>query len=398
MKILVVHNKYQQAGGEDSVFEAEAELLLRHNHSVERLIFDNKEIETGLDKFLSGIRILYNPSSARKIEKRIAFFKPDVIHVHNFIPLASPAVFFVARKNKIPVVATLHNYRLICPSATLFYDGKIYEKSIHSLFPIDAILKGVYRNSRLQTAGLVVMNAYHNFFGTWKNKVDKFIVLTAFARNKFKDSSLRVDDDQFALKPNFVVDPGQSEEVRSDSFLFIGRLSDEKGIDTLLAACKLGDFKLTIIGDGPLREKVERAATLSPNIEYLGFQKKAVIFEKLKTCCALIFPSVWFEGLPITIIEAFATGTPVIGSRIGAVAEIISDNFDGLLFNAGDEHDLIVKINQFKNQTLVKTMSEHSRSTYLRRYTPEKNYAMLIDIYSQAIKRAAYGFGDSATG
>lgn len=389
MKILIVHNKYQQQGGEDGVFEAETDLLLSHGHSVQQLVFDNRRIETGLDRFLSGLRIFYNPASARKTQECIRAFKPDVIHVHNFVPLASPAVFFVAKRNKIPVVATLHNYRLICPSATLFYDHRIYEKSVHSIFPVDAILKGVYRNSKFQTAGLVAMNAFHNLAGTWRKKIDKFIVLTEFARNKFEDSSLRVDADQFAVKPNFVADPGLGEDRRDDYFLFVGRLSDEKGIDTLLEASRLGEFRLTIIGDGPLRNKVEEAAGENTNIEYLGFQKKAVIFNLLKRCKALIFPSVWYEGFGLTIIEAFATGTPVIGSRIGVVPEIITDNFDGLLFTPGDARDLILKIDLMKNPIFAGQMFGNSRKTYLSRFTPEKNYTILLEIYRQALEHAS---------
>lgn len=389
MRILIVHNRYQQQGGEDSVFEAEAELLATYGHDVERLIFDNKEIESRLDKILSGLRIFYNAHSAGKLQERILAFKPEIIHVHNFVPLASPAIFFVAKRNRIPIVATLHNYRLICPSATLFYNHKIYEKSVHSLFPVDAIIKGVYRDSRIQTAGLVAMTSFHNVTGTWRRKVDKFIVLTEFARNRFIDSALRVDKDQLALKPNFVADPGNGSVTRDDSFLFVGRLSDEKGIDTLLAACNLREFKLTIVGDGPLRLKVEEAAHKNPNIQYLGFQKKAAIFEILKGCRALIFPSVWFEGFGMTVIEAFATGTPVLGSRIGVVPEIITDNYDGLLFNPGDENDLILRIDQMNDPALVKRLSTNARNTYLERYTPEKNYMILIDIYNQAIRHAA---------
>jgi len=385
MKILLIHNKYQQAGGEDLVFESEGELLARYNHLVERLIFDNKEIKTNIDKILSGLKGFYNSDSGKELAERIERFKPDIIHVHNFVPLASPSIFYIAKRYKIPVVVTLHNYRLICPSATLFYRRKIYEKSIHSIFPLDAILKGVYRDSRIQTAGMVAVMSLHNIIGTWRKKVNKFIVLTEFARNKFRNSALRVSADQFLLKPNFIVDPGNGEVNRDDFFLFIGRLSEEKGIDTLLNASKIYNFNLTIIGDGPMRKKVEEFSAASPNISYMGFQQKPVILDKLKKCKALLFPSIWYEGFPLTILEAFATGTPVIGSRIGGVAEIVTDNFNGLHFEPGDENDLIRKIIQMKQIGLAKALSENARSTYLERYTPERNYKILMDIYDQVI-------------
>jgi glycosyltransferase involved in cell wall biosynthesis len=218
MRILLLHNKYQYAGGEDKVFEAEAELLAGYHHQVERLVFDNKEISTTYDKLMSGVMSLYNFRSAKILDRMIKAFKPDILHVHNFVPLASPAVFFVAKRNKIPVVLTLHNYRLICPSATLFYKGKIYERSLTRIFPIDAILKGVYRNSTVQTAALALTTSFHNILGTWRNKVGRFIVLTEFAKVKFLESRLNVSPQQFMLKPNFITD--QEMETKRERIFF----------------------------------------------------------------------------------------------------------------------------------------------------------------------------------
>src|SRR5688572_6699039 len=212
MKIILIHNKYQQAGGEDLVFQSEGDLLLSQGHQVEFLVFDNREIKTSLDRLLSGLKVVYNPSSSRRLKDRIASFKPDIIHVHNFVPLASPSIFFAAKAYNIPVVVTLHNYRLICPSATLFYNNAIYEKSVHAAFPWHAIMHGVYRDSRLQTAALAIAIRWHNFVGTWYKKIDRFIVLTEFARKKFEDSILTTKKDAFVVKPNFVVDHGVGNE------------------------------------------------------------------------------------------------------------------------------------------------------------------------------------------
>jgi len=282
MRILLLHNRYKYAGGEDKVFESEGELLSNHNHEVERLVFDNSLIETGLDKIMSGINGIYNLRSANVVDKKIKEFKPDIIHVHNFVPLASPSIFYAAKRNKVPVVLTLHNYRLICPSATLYYDHRIYEKSLRSFFPVDAIVKGVYRNSILQTAAIALMTSIHNLIGTWRNKVDKFITLTAFARSKFLESRVNASSDQFMLKPNFIDDPGNGRETREDFFLFVGRLSEEKGIRVLLNAFKSSDLNLVIIGDGPMRAEVESVVKERKNIQHLGFQPKAVIMDNLK--------------------------------------------------------------------------------------------------------------------
>ena len=224
MRILLIHNKYQQAGGEDSVFFTEIELLKQRGHLVECLIFDSNEIKTWWDKLMSGFYLIYNPVSAKVVRKMIKSFNPDVAHVHNFVPLASPSVFFVAHKNNIPVVLTLHNYRLLCPSATLFYNNSIYERSLNSGFPFHAIFKGVYRNSRIQTAALATMIFFHKIIGTWKRKVSKYIVLTQFALHKFKGSTLGISENQLVVKPNFVLDHGRGEIKRE--FFFICRQVD----------------------------------------------------------------------------------------------------------------------------------------------------------------------------
>src|SRR6267154_2136215 len=208
MRILLIHNKYKQPGGENIVFESEGELLSSNGHLVEHLVFDNSTIQTFVDKFFSGLKVIYNPESARKLREKIEHFKPDIIHVHNFVPLVSPSIFSVAKKFNIPIILTLHNYRLICPSATLVHKGKIYERSVNSVFPIDAIIKGVYRNSKLQTAAVATMVAVHNQLGTWRNKVDFYIALSNFAKEKFKTSGLAIPEERLVVKPNFVQDFG----------------------------------------------------------------------------------------------------------------------------------------------------------------------------------------------
>jgi glycosyltransferase involved in cell wall biosynthesis len=385
MKILLVHNRYQFVGGEDAVFESEGQLLSTYGHTVDRMIFDNREISGGLSKWMAGIQGIYNRKSARRLQDQIDRRRPDIIHVHNFVPLASPSVFYVAARNSIPAVLTLHNYRLVCPSATLFFEGALYTRSVHRLFPIDAILKGVYRGSVLQTAGLALMTFLHNVTGTWRNKVAKFIVLTKFAREVFIDSALRVRKEQFAIKPNFLVDPGLIPTQRTGPLLYVGRLSAEKGIVTLLEACTRGNFELNIIGDGPDRPIVDEIVKKNPNIRYLGFQQKEAILKQLRACTAMVFPSVCFEGFPITILEALATGTPVIASRTGGIPEIIRHEENGLLFQPGDIDALIAAIRHIKRPGVIDQLSMRARQVYAENYTPQKNYETLMDIYRQAM-------------
>ena len=391
MKVLLIHNQYKQSGGEDAVFKSETDLLVNYGHQVDNLVYDNSVIETLSDKIISGLKVIYNSDTAHDLSLKIRDFKPDVIHVHNFLPLVSPSIFFVAKKWKIPVVLTLHNYRLICPSATLFCNGEIYEKSINSVFPIDAIWKGVYRNSRIQTAAVAVMTAVHNILGTWRNHVSCYISLTQFAKEKILNSTLNIPEDKFIVKPNFAVDWGHGIEKRENYFLFIGRLTEEKGIRTVLNAAKSHKFKLMIIGDGPLKKLVEDAAIETPTISYLGYQSKWNVVSYLKKCKALIFPSIWYEGFPLTIVEAFSTGAPVIASDLGSMSEIIQHEVNGLHFKPGDERDLISKVIQItESDELAKRLSDHARMSYTRLYTPEQNYAQLVGVYEKVLQQQEY--------
>jgi len=388
MRILLVHNKYKHAGGEDSVVRQESELLVSYGHSVEQLIYDNSVIKTPLEKLISGLKTIYSPASAKRIKARILAFQPDIIHVHNFLPLVSPAVFIVAKKFGIPTVLTLHNYRLICPSATLFYNGEIYEKSINTVFPWSAIWKGVYRNSKLQTAVVVLMIAVHHFLGTWKYSIGSYIALTHFAKEKFEHAALSIPEEKLFVKPNFVQDHSSGDQYRSDYFLFIGRLTEEKGIRTVLKAASLYHIKLVIIGDGPLRSLVEEYAKFNSTISYVGFLPREAVINYLKKCKALIFPSIWYEGFPVTITEAFSTGTPVIASNLGGMKEIIQDKVNGLLFEPGNEKDLILSIIEIvTNDKLVRIISENARTCYLAYYTPSVNYSQLTTIYKNTIQR-----------
>jgi glycosyltransferase involved in cell wall biosynthesis len=341
-----------------------------------------------MDKCISGILTIYNPVSAHVFKIKILEFNPDVIHVHNFLPLISPSIFALANKLDIPIVLTLHNYRLICPSATLFFKGKIYEKSIHTIFPFDAIWKGVYRNSRIQTAIVVTMIAVNNSLGTWKHKVSGYIALTRFAKEKFVNSSISILESKIFVKPNFVVDYGRGNLIRENFFLFVGRLTPEKGIETLINAVNLYKFNLVIIGDGPMNEMVEDAARKNAAITYLGLQSKPTVIDYLKRCKALLFPSIWYEGFPVTILEAFSTGTPVIASNLGSMKEIIQDKVNGLHFNPGDAIHLISQIiSVSQNKDLALRMSHNARTSYEENYTPSKNYIQLEQIYMRLISK-----------
>ena len=327
MKILLVHTFYNQNGGEDAVFQNEKSLLAEGN-MVESLTFNN---QTGLKGFLQFVLYPWNFIAARRLKTKIQIFKPDLIHIHNLHFASGPILVRTAHKLNIPIIATLHNYRLICPSATLLYKNDLYLRSTSSNFPWDAVEKAVYRNSKIQTFWLAFTIWIHKKLGTWK-MIDKFLVLTEFAKTLFINSTLGISKNNFIIKQNFAKDEFTIEVPRNDNFLFIGRLSIEKGIQLLLDAFENSKAILKIAGDGPLKEMIVESSKKHPNIKYLGKIDNEIVKTEMAKCSALIFPSIWFEGMPMTIIEAFSTKTAVIANDLGAMSSMIINEQNGLTF------------------------------------------------------------------
>ncbi|MBC5772964.1 glycosyltransferase family 4 protein [Pontibacter sp. KCTC 32443] len=388
MRILLVHNHYKQSAGEDTVFFAEAALLESHGHIVEKLTLTNNDVNSVTEKLEAALGVIYNSKSARIVEEKILTYKPDIIHVHNFFPLISPAVFYVAQKHHVPVVMTLHNYRLLCPSAYLHYNDRLHLENIHKTFPVQAILDKAYRNSYFQTTSVVLTTGIHKLLGTWQTKVDRYITLTQGGTEMFRNSSLRLRPEQLVVKPNFTTDLGEGAAEREDYFLFVGRLSPEKGVETMLKANAAFPFKLKIIGDGPLREAVEAHAATHPNVEYLGYQKRPRVEEELKKAKALIFPSEWPEMFGMSIIEAFSTGTPVIATNMGGAAYLVKHNQNGLLYTPQQAAELVKQVQLLnQNKELAAALGREARQEYLDKYTAEVNYQQLLDIYTDVIRK-----------
>ncbi len=387
MRILQLHNKYQQYGGEDTVVKSEYELLKKNGQEIEQLFFDNKDISSSIsNKLLAGLRSIYSFSSAKTIKEKIFQFKPDLIHVHNFFPLISPSVFYIAKKNKIPIVFTIHNYRLICANAMLFRYGQICEECIRKVIPLNGILNKCYRNSSAQSAAVTMMASFHKIIGTWKKNISMYILLTEFGKDKLIYSSLDLPPAKVVVKPNFSADFGCGNAQRQDYYVFLGRLAEEKGIRILLESIKFYNYKLKIIGDGPLRSFVEEQAINYPNIEYVGFKDKDYIIKELKDARGLIFPSIWYEGLPLSIIETLSTGTPIIISDLAPFKDIITNDYNGFHFLTGNSEDLAQKIKQMDNN--IENMNyiySNARKTYMEKYTPEINYNCLMNIYQNVI-------------
>lgn len=380
MKILLVHTKYQHPGGEDTVVEQELNFL-REQHRVETLFFQNLCGLRGAFQFLASI---WNVRAAANIRNHIKQLQPDVIHVHNWHFASGPVIFRVARKMKVPVVHTLHNYRLLCPSAILLHNNALFTESLHQNFPWTAVHKKVYRNSKMQTFWLAYIVWFHKKLGTWK-EIDKFICLTPFAKELFLESNFGFEAHKFIVKPNFTLNASKIADMnRGNPFLFVGRLSEEKGIETLLDAFKGSNFILHIVGDGPLRDQVEKAQREYKNIQYLGALPHDEVYKAMQQAQALIFPSIWYETFGMTIIEAFSNKTPVIASAIGSPQTLVKNFETGFLFDPGDSQDLRSKVELFAALTEEekKTMQQNAFTAYKQEYSKEKQLEYFKEIYS----------------
>lgn len=386
MKIFAVHDYYQQPGGEDRVFEAERDLLRSRGHEVVTLTEHNDDIP-GMTRLTLAARTFWSRRTYRRARDLIRRERPDVVHVHNTLPLISPSVYHAAHSEGVPVVQTLHNYRLLCPMAQLFRAGSICEDCLGRRLAWPGIRHACYRGSRTATASVAVMTAAHRALGTWSRKVDLFIALTEFARSRFVAGGL--EPSRVAVKPNFVdPDPGVGEGGGGYA-LFVGRLSPEKGVDVLLRAWERlgGEIPLEILGDGPLAGRVRDAASNLRGVEWRGRASRAGVLQRMKQADLLVFPSVWYEGFPVTIAEAFATGLPVVASDIGGLGELVRDRETGFLAPPGDAVGLAETVREARSAPdRLRSIRGSCRETFGSRYSGEVNHRHLIQLY-QSVAR-----------
>ncbi len=379
MKILVAHNAYQHRGGEDVVVEAEIALLRQFGHEVEVYALHNDALN-GMSRPAAAVAAVWSQQSAAQVDVLCNRFKPDVIHVHNTFPLISPSLYWTAAKRDLPVVQTLHNFRLLCPQAIFLRDGKICEDCIGRL-PWRAVTRKCYRGSAMQSAVITTMLAAHRAIGTYRERVTRYIALNRFARDKYIEGGLPAE--RFRIKPNFVqAGPSPAWDARSGG-LYVGRLSHEKGVDVLASAMRAArDVSVEVIGGGPLEAPVRDAF----GERYLGVRALDDIMARMSKARFLVVPSICYENSPRTIVEAFACGLPVIASRLGALADMVHDGVTGLLFNPADATDLAEKMEwATTHPEQMARMGHAARSEYDAQYTPERNYEMLMDIYEDAI-------------
>lgn len=392
MKVLLVHNRYQQKGGEDSVVESERKMLSAHGVETDLLEADNDHIRGLTAELKAAVKVLYNAEQVARLSKRLVDFKPDVVHVHNWFPTLSPAIFGACRRSGIPVVHTLHNYRPLCIKASLYRDGSPCEDCLGTTLRLPGIVHGCYRGSRAGSAVATAAMLAHWGMGTWRNAVDRFIALSNFAKSKLIEGGL--PPEKIMVKPNTLAeDPG----IRSGNggyFAYVGRFTDEKGLPIVLECWRQGGRlpKLMIIGSGPLEEQVREAAGTLDNVESLGARTGGEVLDVIGNARALICPSQWYEGMPRVVIEAMAVGTPVIASRLGTYLEMIEHGKSGLLFEAGRPDALLACIREFPSTDDAAVMRASARRQFDSHYGAEANYQTLIEIYNQVM--AAQPAGD----
>lgn len=390
MKILQVHNRYKQPGGEWTVVNQEQKLL-REEHSVDSFFVENSLEITGL---LARLRLLfrthYNSESKKRILEKLEGSSYDVMHVHNFFPVLSPSIFESAREMNVPSVMSLHNFRLIHPNGLMFHNGEPDHRSLNGS-AYRCVPDGVYRNSALQTAVVAHMIEYHRKKKTWGKMPSAFIALSAFSRDLFIEGGL--PEERIFIKPNFIEDPVKKQSglslqlQKKNEFFYVGRISEEKGVDQLIE-CWLRfkpEARLVIAGEGPMKQKLEAKTKETANIKWLGQVSRDHILERLATAKALLFPTKCYEGQPLILLEAMSMGCPVITAKIGNPENMISDGETGFHYNPGDVDDLYKKCTIVgENPGLWLEMGKRARFVYLEKYTPQKNLALLTGIYKKA--------------
>jgi glycosyltransferase involved in cell wall biosynthesis len=390
MKIVVVHNFYQQPGGEDQVFQSEVQLLREYGHQVDLFELHNDRVPSMNRLALLGATV-WNGQTYQDLRALVASRRTVVVHFHNTFPLVSPAAYYAARDEGAAVVQTLHNYRLLCPGALFYRDGKTCELCLGRAFAWPSILHGCYRESRTVSAVTATAVGIHRAAGTWNKAVDAYITLTDFARGKFVAGGL--PEDRIAVKPNFVhPDPG----VRAGGgkfAVFVGRLSEEKGIHTLLEAWEtLGqEIPLKIIGDGPLADLVKQAMARNDKITWLGRRPLDDIYDVVGSAEFLVFPSRCYETFGRVAVEAFAVGTPVVASGHGAMADVVGDSgLLGRVFRPGDAEDLVVQVRHLRKESpeVLAAMRKRVRDEFETKYAGPHNHDQLIRIYRSAIAQA----------
>jgi glycosyltransferase involved in cell wall biosynthesis len=388
VRVLIVHNTYRGPGGEDVVARLEATLLREHGHDVREWWRSNTEFAGPLGLLRAPAHAVWAVDSRRILGRTIADFRPQVMHVHNFWMAVSPSAHRLARREGIAVVQTLHNFRLLCCNALLFRDGAPCELCLTKRFAYPGVVRRCYGGSVAQSLLVATTMAVHRAAGTWNDNVHAYVALTEFARHKFVEGGLPAE--KISVKPNFIPDPGL-RTAPGDYAVFVGGLFAWKGLMTMLRGWRaLGDIPLKIVGNGPQMADAEAfiAQHAVAGVELVGYRPREEALRLLKGARFLVFPSECYESFPVSILEAFASGVPVLASRRGAMSEIVRDGETGLLFAAGDATDLArVARLAWTDRHAMARIATQARAAYETQYSARANYPALMAVYERALAR-----------
>jgi len=390
-----VHNYYQSASpsGEDKAFENEVRMQKNNGADVYVYARHNDEISgygiTG--KCRLPFESVWSIKTYRDLLKIVKKAKPDVAHFHNIWYLVSPSAYYACRDARVPIVQTLHNYRFFCANGLLFRNGAVCESCIGKI-TLQGVINACYRSSRIHSVPICLMEGVHRILGTLNKMVDAFIALTEFSRRKYIECG--VIPGKLFVKPNVLADVPEPQYTGNGDMVFVGRLSREKGIDTLAAAAKylnssrINNSKILLVGDGPLKRQLyetTRAKDID-NIELAGHKEHKEVIEIMRRGRFVILPSLCYESFPLVIMEAYACGKPVVASRIGALAELVEDGKTGLLFEPGNARDLAAKMRWlYEHKDTCVEMGMNARRTFDEKYTACRNFAVLTQIYTSVL-------------
>ena len=387
MKILLIHNYYQDWGGEDSYFESLKELLEKNGHQVIAYTKDSKKIKNTLSKIKTGSAMFWNTNLEKELPVMIKKFQPDIAHFNNIYPLITPTAYKICKRFKIPIVQRIPNYKLVCPKGTLFRKGKICTLCINKNFFYPSIINKCYQNSFL-ASGILATSFFMHKFNKSFDYIDKFIFQNILIKN-FHVKNTSIINEKTAVIPHFV---GKinflKKNVKKDYFLFVGRLSEEKGIINLLKVFSLlPKNKLVVIGDGPLRDEVASYSKYK-NIIIKNFQHRNVVFEYMRNALFTIIPSSFYETGPLVLMESYANGTPVIVPRFWVFKEEVTNMKTGVFYKYNDFNDLkrkILLLSTNSKKNLIKKMSVNSKKRFEEKFTSEKHYSLLIKLYKEVL-------------
>jgi glycosyltransferase involved in cell wall biosynthesis len=396
MRILLAHCFYRSSApsGEDAVYRLEKKLLEDNGYEVISYEKHNDALEDHhpLKKISTGLEFIWSVTAYQEISALITQKKPDIAHFHNIFPQISSSGYAACRQHQVPVVQTLHNYRSICPNGLLQRNRKPCEKCVEGSL-LSSLRHRCYRDSLLATLPMAGMIGFNRLTGRFANHVDRYIALTQFSKSRFIAGGL--PEHKISVKPNFVNPLIVESDIDKTSssrhyLLYIGRLTQEKGIHTLIEACKkTKNLPLKIVGDGELRHRLQTLCIqYGLNVEFLGYQQPAQVHRLLQHARFVIMPSECYEGFPVTIAEAFAYGKPVLGSNLGSINEIIQDNINGRKFAFGSADSLAACMqSMWSDHPQLALMSKNARADFENYYNPDANLKLLQHIYQQVIQR-----------